>query len=363
MRLQKDRLPDWRQSANHPRLLMVLALAVLLSVMAERTAGRDYGIQLSSWLAIVPVVIGSMVFRPQDELLLGGFFIGINVIEALMRGVETANGAPARLAARTLVVGLCVWTAHLRTELRRQRDISLKAAAMAHEIRQPLTALQLNSRHLLHSLEQMDAVEPRILAGIKRVLSSTDQLGETMVVMTALLGNPSQPRQTVDLAAVLRELLSSSLADDLGDAGVQVRSEGLEHPQIVAGRPEELRIVCRNVVNNAIEALQAVPVAQRQLLVTLHHADNLITLRIADSGPGLPALDLEKLQLRSSKPQGMGLGLHTAAAILGQLGGRLALERSTELGGAAVVISFPDLPDDSTQRHDAARQHAPARLH
>jgi signal transduction histidine kinase len=354
VRLQDDR-------ANHPRLLAVLSLAVVLGVIAERSVVRDTGIQLSSWLAIVPVVIGSMVFRPREELLLAGVFIGSNCIEAISRGGETANGDAARLAARSLVVGLCVWTAHLRTELRRQRDISLKAAAMAHEIRQPLTALQLNSRHLLHSLEQMDAVEPRILAGIKRLLSSSDQLGETMVVMTALLGTPNQPRQTVDLAAVLRELLNTGLADDLRNASVQLRCEGLEQPQMVLGKAEELRIVCRNVVNNAIEALQAVPVAERQLLVRLQRAGNLIRLTIADSGPGLPALDLEKLQLRSSKPQGMGLGLHTAGAILAQLGGRLGLERSTELGGAAVVISFPCQPDGSTPLHAAARQHAPAR--
>jgi signal transduction histidine kinase len=341
----------------------MLALAMVLGVMAERTVVHDYGIQLSSWLAIVPVVIGSMVFRPRDELLLGGLFIGINLIEAVSGGAEPPNGAAARLAARSMVVGLCVWTAHLRTELRRQRDISLKAAAMAHEIRQPLTALQLNSRHLLHSLEQMDAVEPRILAGIKRLLSSSDQLGETMVVMTALLGTPNQPRQTIDLAAVLRELLEASLADDLRNAGVELRCEGLEQPQIVLGKAEELRIVCRNVVNNAIEALQAVPVTQRQLLVRLQRARNLIRLTIADSGPGLPALDLEKLQLRTSKPQGMGLGLHTAGAILTLLGGRLALEQSSELGGAAVVISFPCQPDGPTPPHAAAQLHAPARHH
>jgi len=354
VRLQDDR-------ANHPRLLVVLALAVVLGVITERSVGRDYGIQLSSWLAIVPVVIGSMVFRPRDEGVLAGVFIGINLIEALSRGGETAKGAAARLAARSLVVGLCVWTAHLRTELRRQRDISLKAAAMAHEIRQPLTALQLNSRHLLHSLEQMDAVEPRILDGIKRLLSSSDQLGETMVVMTALLGSPNQPRQTVDLAAVLRELLSTSLADDLGNAGVQLRCEGLEQPQMVLGKAEELRIVCRNVVNNAIEALQAVPIAQRQLLVRLQRGRKMIRLTIADSGPGLPALELEKVQLRSSKPQGMGLGLHTAGAILAQLGGQLSLERSSELGGAAVVISFPCQVDGSSPPPAAARLHAPAR--
>ena len=87
----------------------------------------------------------------------------------------------------------------------------------------------------------------------------------------------------------------------------------------------------------------------------------MIRLTIADSGPGLPALELEKVQLRSSKPQGMGLGLHTAGAILAQLGGQLSLERSNELGGAAVVISFPCLADGSSPPPAAARLHAPAR--
>lgn len=341
------------------RLVVLLLLLLLLCVIGEHRAAMQANIQLSSWLAIVPVVIGSMVLGTRQELLLGSVFIANNIAQLLLQTSEPDDGGPARLAAQTLVVGLCVWTTHLRVELRRQRDISLRAAAMAHEIRQPLTAMQLNSRRLLHALEQLDSIDPRLTTGLKALLNSTDQLGETMVVMTALLGSPRQPSERVDLAAVLSELIQTSLQDDLQDAGVNVRYEGMDEPQLVAGKPEELRIICRNLIHNAIEALEAVPAAQRQLLVNLQRSGGQIRLKIEDSGPGLPAFALEQLQLRSSKAQGMGLGLHTAGAILSELGGRLELGRSRELGGAAVAISFPESGETHPRQHDAARRHAP----
>ena len=334
-----------------PLRLALLTLAVVLIDQGEKLLADLAHQDLFSGFSFLPVLIGVLLLAPLDEFLLSLIFIGLKTSH-MINGQELNTGGVAQLIARGLALGLCVGASHLRTQLYRseqqlkartetlahERDASLRVAALAHEIRQPLTALQLHLRQHLHRLEKNHGSNGAQAASLEQLVISTDQLADTVIGIEALLHNVKRARQQIDLAAIVHKELQR-LEARLRGAGVELCCVGLDQPQLLLGDPQQLGIACRNLLDNALDALLTVPVPQRRLQVRLLRSDKVLQLEIADSGPGLPSLDLEQLKLSSHQPTGVGLGLMTVQAIAAQHNGQLELARSADLGGALVRIS------------------------
>ncbi|MFM2080741.1 MAG: hypothetical protein RLZZ219_1423 [Cyanobacteriota bacterium] len=229
-------------------------------------------------------------------------------------------------------------------ELRRQLAVSLEACSLSHEIRQPLSLLQLQCRRLLQRLEA-DADNPRAphgqatqLAGeLADLATLAEQIDSTISAMVSLLRSGSSPHVRVDLAAVVRTCLRS-LQPRFAAAGVQIRSLGLEEPLPLLANQVQLRIACGNLLINSLEAVRGQPASRRRIRVELVRAAARVELRVGDSGPGLRGRSLQDLTLASSKSDGMGLGLFTTALIAKHHRGQLRAGSSRELGGAELRL-------------------------
>lgn len=248
-------------------------------------------------------------------------------------------------------------------ELRRQLAVSLEACTLSHEIRQPLSLLQLQSRQLLQRLER-GGIEPAALrAELTAVAGTAEQINSTIVSMLSLLRSGTAIQEPLDLAAVVRAAITA-LRPRLEAAGVRCSLEGCDRPAPLLGNQVQLRIACSNLLINGLEALEAMPPAQRRILVRLERgAGTSLSLLVADSGAGLQGRSLRSLTLASSKSEGMGLGLFTTALIAEQHRGSLAGGASPELGGAAMRLVLPCLPQplvsSATSRSDAETRPVP----
>jgi signal transduction histidine kinase len=347
---------------GEPLLLGGLVLLSVLTFSVEVRTQSLYGLPLGAWV-VLPALLGSLTLNTRQEIVLAGVVLGLDALRWLGPQPEPSALLAVLQAGRALVVGLCVWSTWLAEHLRRKREISLKAAALGHEIRQPLTALLVQANLVRHALERQDSHDPTLMEHLEALSSSADQLGHTVTVMTRLLQTHHQSEQQLDLAALLNDLIRHQFCQALQAAAITVRREGLDQALLIAGQPEEIKIVVRNLINNAIESLQQTSQRQRLLLVRVQRAGSRIELTVADSGAGFHTADVSALELQSRKPGGMGLGLFTAKVMLEQMGAKLELARSKELGGAEVLISFPALKPDLLPRRDAAPQHAPVRHH
>jgi len=125
---------------------------------------------------------------------------------------------------------------------------------------------------------------------------------------------------------------------------VSCSSSGLQEPLAIHGDPQQLRIACLNLLRNAIEAVQDLPVEQRQVRIQLERLGDRACLMVADSGPGLSDALAGLLRKGSRKPAGMGLGLFIAHNVSQQHGGELQAGRSAELGGAELRLQLPCEP-------------------
>jgi two-component system nitrogen regulation sensor histidine kinase NtrY len=223
------------------------------------------------------------------------------------------------------------------------RDV---ARRLAHEIKNPLTPIQLCAermrRHLASAGGQAGAI----------VTECTDTIVAEVESLKALVDEFSQfarmpaPRTVLsDLNAVLGETLA--LYDGLFHTVQIERRLASDLPQVRID-PEQIRRVVINLVDNAVEALNggapgAAGRAGRIVIGTEHDRTNGVArITIADNGPGIPAADRDKLFMPyySTKRRGSGLGLAIVRRIVAEHGGSIEVGDNAPTGTKFTV----DLP-------------------
>jgi len=211
------------------------------------------------------------------------------------------------------------------------------AATLAHEVRNPLTALRID----LQRLEEKLPDDPGMRVPAGRALQTLSRLDATV---TGALRVARSGRAT--LARIdLREPLRAAIHDVLPD--IQARglrfSERLPAESIpVMGDSAALYQLFLNLLLNAA---QATPDGGR-VDVAMTRADSSVAVRVSDSGPGVPAGLHGKMfePFYTTKPAGTGLGLAIATRITAAHGGRLAIDKD-QPAGAVLVVEIPSAPD------------------
>ncbi|WP_298185685.1 ATP-binding protein [uncultured Pseudomonas sp.] len=216
------------------------------------------------------------------------------------------------------------------------------SAAMAHEINQPLTAMQMqlgSLRLLLDSGRQDDVRE-----GLQRIDSLLQRIaGLTGHLKTFARKSPSGLSERLCLSEVLEQTLQL-LAPRLRSEQVQLHTE-VDSTARVLGDAIRLEQVLLNLLNNALDAMAGSEV--RQLHVRIERQAQQCVLSIADSGGGIAAEALAHVfePFFTTKPVGSGLGLGLAVSygIVRELGG--SLEAANTEQGAVFTLRLPAAPN------------------
>lgn len=220
-------------------------------------------------------------------------------------------------------------------------------ADAAHELRSPLTALKLQAQALRRAELREDpaaheAAVARLNQGIERAIHLVGQLLALAREEAAPARSPGEPGPTADLQEVLRLAVADVLpqAQAAGiDLGVADASEQGAAP--VAGDTEALRVLLRNLLDNAVKYTPA----PGRVDVALRRAGAEAVLSVEDSGPGIAPEDRARVFDRFFRAEnnptaaaGSGLGLAIVRAIAARHGAEVRLDASQRLGGLLVEV-------------------------
>jgi nitrogen fixation/metabolism regulation signal transduction histidine kinase len=235
------------------------------------------------------------------------------------------------------------------------------AQRLAHEIKNPLTPIQLAVQECHRKYAGEDA-------RFRTLLDTTLEIVEEEVgTLRRLVGNFSSFARLphVELCeANLRDFLdecseqlghlSAEPADEGAEdaivvQGIAVRWELPESPMPVAIDRQMLRRVLVNLVRNAVEAIRSSrPVAAEgdgsgYVVVRARVRGDFTEILVEDDGPGVPEAARDRIfdPYFTTKPDGTGLGLAIVKKIVVEHNGAIAVERSEQLGGALFVVSLP----------------------
>ena len=199
------------------------------------------------------------------------------------------------------------------------------AAALAHELNQPLTVIANYAEQCLSVLQSSEPTSPEVREAVERMLSST-QRATRIIRRIAKLARTTKPERTAlpinDLVREVAELVDSAI--QAGGMTIELHLGG-ELP-LVAVDPIQIEQVLLNLVRNALDALVEIEPAQRTLtIITRRTTENMVEVAVQDTGPGVPSEATEHIfePYVSTKPDGLGLGLAISRSIIEAHGGRL----------------------------------------
>jgi len=266
--------------------------------------------------------------RPLSELARS---VGARTPDSLHPFIE--SGIPDEL--RPLVHALNDLLARLQVALAAQRDFIADAA---HELRTPLTALQLQTQ--LVERATGDAPRRAALADLKQGLGRTIHTVHQLLTLARQEPGAAEPAlANVDLADLVRQvvadqaMLAAAKNIDLGAAAIDPAA-------CVVGDPDALAILLANLVSNAV---RFTPDGGR-VDVSCGTAAGRSYLEVADSGPGIPADERERVFDRfyrhgGEESPGSGLGLAIVRTIANRHAASIALG-DAPAGGLLVRIDF-----------------------
>jgi len=215
------------------------------------------------------------------------------------------------------------------------------ARRLAHEIKNPLTPIQLSAERLLAKLA--NKLAPEDAATLNRAAATIVNQVAAMKGMVDDFGEyartPPPHLQALDLNALVVEVLG--LYEHTGALVRTVLQAGL--PQ-VRGDPTQLRQVIHNLMKNAQDALAGS--ADPRIEVVTERTGNRACLRISDNGCGFPAAIMPRAfePYVTTKPRGTGLGLAIVKKIIDEHNGAVGVENLPGRG-ASVSITLPLQPE------------------
>lgn len=227
-----------------------------------------------------------------------------------------------------------------------QRNAAWGEAArrMAHEIKNPLTPIQLSAERLEAKLaDQLEGPARSILTRATATIVGQVNAMKSLVDAFAQYARlPSAKIERVDLNALIQEVIH------LYETSASLTIELAPDLPAVAGDPSLLRQVLVNLIKNAQEALPEGELAQIRILTRLH--GDHIDLCVEDNGPGFPDEFKNRMfePYATTKPKGTGLGLPVVKKIVEEHHGSVTVS-NMEQGGAQVCVRLPMLINKEEQ--------------
>jgi signal transduction histidine kinase len=217
-------------------------------------------------------------------------------------------------------------------------------ASIAHEINQPLGAIQTNAEtlDLILKSSSPDIVEIKeIVTDIRR---DQERASEVIRCLRSLLKRSPFELKDIDLNEVVREtekLVSSLSALSVGRQ-VNLITSLTPGPLPIRGDHIQLQQVLLNLIVNAIDVMSDTQSVERKITVRTTRIADFAEVTISDAGPGIPPDKLKEVfePFFTTKPQGMGIGLSIARTIVEAHGGHIVAENQAG-GGAVFRITVP----------------------
>ena len=215
------------------------------------------------------------------------------------------------------------------------------SASLAHELKQPLTAILSNAQAARRYLAQPVPDHDEIRQALGDIIEDDNRAVDLIGRMRSLLKKDAFEPVSVDVNAVV-----SDVARLVGNAArmKQVTFDVALAPSLppVRGDRIQLQQVVLNLAINAVEASAAAsgrPAVVR--IATSAGSNHHVEVAVSDTGSGIAAADLQKIfePFFTTKTDGLGMGLSISRSIVEAHGGRIWAEASPE--GATVRVSLP----------------------
>lgn len=330
------------------QLLAILGALVIVFGYQDATAFQLF------YLLFLPVLWVALSYGPPGAVTaLAAVQIGIVIGAEIRFGADPGFSALQVLMTSLAITGLIVGAivaeredaaARLRDQQSalnrtfRIRSAGEIAATIAHEMKQPLTALSTYSGIASKALRDGDAA--LATRAIGKVESESKRAASVLTNIRDLLRQGALDKSSVDLEAAFAQI-SELLRGDLAKRGIGLSFTVDDAVPPIVADPIQLQQALHNLVVNGAEAIESVGRQGRVTVNAVRTGDSNIRIDVSDDGPGFPpAYDItDPPPFTSTKAEGSGIGLTVVRSIAEAHGGNFSIKSSAR--GASVSLNLP----------------------
>ena len=209
------------------------------------------------------------------------------------------------------------------------------AAGMAHEIRNPLNSISLFAQLIKEGVGSAEKTEY-----IAKILQEVDRVDGTLRKLLDTAKRPRFELTEVNIVDVIQKSLDS-FTPQMSTQKITLRFSPTRKLPKLKADPAEIEQIFTNLFLNAIDEMPE----GGELAVELDHDDRDITIRVSDSGGGIPGENLPSIfdPFFSTKVRGTGMGLPIVLRIIKNYGGRIEVA-ATGKRGTTFLVRLPVSP-------------------
>ena len=312
------------------QLFYVLFLPIVWMAVRNGTEGVSAGILITQ----LGVILGAR-FLPneREELIAFQALMLVLAVTGLIAGGLVTERRRVESQLRLHQESL--------SRLTRLGSIGELAAAVAHEVNQPLTAAGTYTRLVADMTNSGNADAAEVAEIAKKAAAQVDRAAEVIRRLRALVRLDRSNRAPHPFERLVKEAIDLC-QPDLDRANVTARfRQSADLPPVMVDMLQVEQVLV-NLVRNSIEAIRVSGRLQDAIRIEAKPADGeYVEVCVVNSGPGFPREQIENgfLPLSSSKADGLGIGLPLCRSIVEAHGGRLWLD--AVLHGASVRFTLP----------------------
>jgi two-component system, LuxR family, sensor kinase FixL len=310
-------------------LFNLLFLPVIWVAMREGYAGVALAlVTIQLTLAVLTAFVG---YNTTDFAILQLLMLVLSITGLLLGAVTTERqDAAQRLREQKRELARMVSNARA----------GAMGMALAHEISQPLSTVT-TYLHAARRLLQASVASAPVMDALVKAEAEAQRAREVLERIRDFVSNGNLNLTAIDVPA-LAEKIGELCREEAAARGVVVEVETSGSVPLVEADGVQFEQVLINLVGNAIDAAAERPDARGRVTIRVAAKSDAIMLRVEDNGRGVAPDLADNIfdAYQTTKPRGMGLGLHLSRRIVQRHAGRLWWEPITT-GGARFVVELP----------------------
>jgi C4-dicarboxylate-specific signal transduction histidine kinase len=225
-------------------------------------------------------------------------------------------------------------------EAARRTMMAAMSASIAHEIRQPLTAIAMNAGAGLLWLNRTPPQLDEVRNVLKQIAADGGRANEVIKSVQAMFSKTDQTGMPIDTNDLIRQTVVIAKGD-LDAARVIVDLDLSTEPLGLHGHRGQLQQVILNLVSNAADAMRIVGDRARELRIKSERLEaGRMAISVADSGTGIEPNNIDRVfdAFFTTKSNGMGMGLAICQSIVETHGGTLSVSPGTQHGAVFRIV-------------------------